>query len=62
MFLRYNFVMAVKETNKQMNITISRNDYARLEEIANAECRSVSKQALLFLLKAMNDYEGKRDK
>ena len=49
MYLRYNFVMAVKETNKQMNITISRNDYARLEEIANAECRSVSKLSLIHI-------------
>ena len=43
--------MAVKETNKQMNITISRNDYARLEEIANAECRSVLSKLCYFYLK-----------
>ncbi len=62
MSLRYNFSMAVKDTNKQMNITISREDYDRLAEIANGECRSVSKQALLFLLKGLKDYtEGKRD-
>lgn len=54
--------MAVKNTNKQMNITISREDYDKLAEIANSECRSVSKQALLFLLKGLKDYtEGKRD-
>lgn len=52
--------MAVKESNKQMNITISREDYDRLATMAQAECRSVSKQALLFLLKAMKDYEEKR--
>ena len=53
--------MAVKDENKQMNITISRNDYERLANIATKECRSVSKQALLFLLVGLKDYEGKRD-
>ena len=53
--------MAVKESNKQMNITISKEDYAKLTEIATQECRSVSKQALLFLLAGMKNYEGKRD-
>ena len=53
--------MAVKDSNKQMNITISRDDYARLETIAKRECRSVSKQALLFLLSAIDTYEEKRD-
>lgn len=54
--------MAVKDTNRQMMITISKDDYAKLVDIANLECRSVSKQALLFLLKGLKDYsEGKRD-
>lgn len=61
MFLCHNFYMAVKDENKQMNITISRNDYERLANIATKECRSVSKQALLFLLAGMKDYEEKRD-
>lgn len=61
MYLSYNFNMAVKETNKQMMLTISKEDYARLAEIAAVECRSVSKQALLFLLNAMKNYEEKRD-
>ena len=54
--------MAVKVSNKQMNITISKDDYLRLQSIAENECRSVSKQALLFLLEGMKEYEGKRDK
>lgn len=52
--------MAVKDSNKQMMLTISKEDYARLEAIAKEECRSVSKQALLFLLKSMKDFEEKR--
>lgn len=62
MSLGYNLGMAVKDTNKQMNITISKEDYDKLAQIANDECRSVSKQALLFLLKGLKDYsEEKRD-
>lgn len=53
--------MAVKDSNKQMMLTISKEDYAKLETIAKTECRSVSKQALLFLLRAMKDYEKKQD-
>ena len=52
--------MVVKDSNKQMNITISKEDYARLEIIAKGECRSVSKQALLFLLKGMKDYDEEK--
>lgn len=56
----YIFYMAIKDTNKQMMIVISKEDYARLEVIAKRECRSVSKQALLFLLNGINS-EEKRD-
>lgn len=52
--------MAVKESNKQINFTISKEDYARLEELANKNCRSVSKQVLLFVLNGINS-EEKRD-
>lgn len=51
--------MPVKESNKQMNITISREDYARLEKIAQRECRSVSKQALVYLLQGISKDENK---
>lgn len=60
MSLRYNFDMAVKETNKQINFTISKEDYIRLEQLAKKKCRSVSKQVLLFVLDGL-DTEGKRD-
>lgn len=54
--------MAVKNSNKQMNLTISKEDYARLEKLAIEGCRSVSKQALLFILKGLNEAEKeKRD-
>ena len=48
--------MTISDKNKRMIITISKEDYARLEIIAKSECRSVSKQALLFLLKGIKDY------
>lgn len=54
--------MAIKDSNKQMMLVISKEDYAKLEAIAQSENRSVSKQALNFLLKAMKQYsEEKRD-
>lgn len=52
--------MTVKDSNKQMNITISKEDYARLAAIADRECRSVSKQALLFLLQALDNFEEEK--
>lgn len=61
MHLSYNKLMAVKDSNKQMNITISKELYEKLSKIADVECRSVSKQALLFLLDGLKNYEGKRD-
>lgn len=56
----HNKYMAIKQTNKQMMLVISKEDYARLERIAKDECRSVSKQALAFLLKEIKEYEEKR--
>ncbi len=53
--------MAVKDSNKQINFTISREDYIRLEQLANENCRSVSKQVLLFVLEGLKKSEGKRD-
>lgn len=46
--------MAVKSSNKQINFTISKEDYTRLEELAIKNCRSVSKQVLLFVLEGLN--------
>lgn len=60
MSLSYNTYMAVKNSNKQINFTISKEDYARLEQLATKKCRSVSKQVLLFVLEGLNS-EGKRD-
>lgn len=56
-----NHNMAVKDSNKQINFTISREDYIRLEQLANENCRSVSKQVLLFVLEGLKKSEGKRD-
>ncbi|MCD7779830.1 MAG: hypothetical protein LUH05_04080 [Candidatus Gastranaerophilales bacterium] len=53
--------MAIKETNKQMMIVISKEDYARLEVIAKKQCRSVSKQALLFVLQGVEELEKRKD-
>lgn len=61
MFLMYNQCMAVKDSNKQINFTISKEDYIRLEKLANKKCRSVSKQVLLFVLDGLNNSEEKRD-
>ena len=52
--------MAVKYSNRQMMITISKEDYARLVNIATAECRSVSRQALMFLLQGMKNFEEEK--
>lgn len=53
--------MAVSDNNKRYFVTISKEDYARLEKIAKLENRSVSKQSLHFILKSMNDYEKKAE-
>lgn len=53
--------MAVKDSNKQINFTISKEDYTRLEQLANKKCRSVSKQVLLFVLEGLEKAEKKQD-
>ena len=53
--------MAIKDTNKQFNVTISKEDHERLKKIAKSENRSVSKQALHFILDGLNLPEKKRD-
>lgn len=52
--------MAVKDTNKQINFTIPNVEFERLEKKAKENCRSVSKQVLLYVLKGLNS-EEKRD-
>lgn len=52
--------MAIKESNKNLSITVPKEMWDELNEIAKRECRSVSKQAFLFLIKGMQS-EGKRD-
>lgn len=53
--------MAIKDTNKRMVVVITKEDFDRIERIAKKECRSVSKQALLYILKGLEQSEGKRD-
>lgn len=45
--------MAIKESNKNLSITVSKELWEEINEMAKKECRSVSKQALLFLIKGM---------
>lgn len=54
--------MAVKDSNKQMNITISKEEYDLLEKLAKQNTRSVSKQALHFIKQGLEQYsEEQRD-
>lgn len=53
--------MAISEKNKRYLITISKIDYAKLEEIAEKEHRSVSAQSLHYILQGIKNSEGKRD-
>jgi hypothetical protein len=50
----------IKDTNKRMVVVISKDDFERLSAAAKSECRSVSKQALLFILKGL-ELKEKRD-
>ena len=52
--------MAIKESNKNLSITVPKEIWDEIDRIAKEECRSVSKQAFLFLIKGMKS-EGKRD-
>lgn len=53
--------MSIKDTNKRMVVVITKDDYERIERIAKKECRSVSKQSLLYILKGLEQDEEKRD-
>ena len=52
--------MAIKETNKNLNITVPREMYEQIAETAKRECRSISKQAFLYLLRGLEVSEEKR--
>lgn len=58
--LLYNKVMAIKETNKNLNITVPKDIYDKIAETAKKECRSISKQGYLYLLKGIEFTEEKR--
>ncbi len=47
------------EKNKRYFITISKEDYARLEKQAKISVRSVSKQSLYYILEGLKKDEGK---
>lgn len=49
--------MTISDKNKRMIITISKEDYAKLEEIAKNNTRSVSQQAVHYIKKCMIDEE-----
>lgn len=57
----YNKVMAIKDTNKNLNITVPKEIYDRIAETAKKECRSISKQGFLYLLKGLEKSEEKQD-
>lgn len=47
----------IKDTNKRMVVVISKEDYERLEQLAKKQCRSVSKQSLMFILERLDEEE-----
>lgn len=51
--------MTISDNNKRMIITISKEDYAKLEQIAKSNTRSVSQQTVHYIKKCMA--EEKRD-
>ena len=58
--LFYNRVMAIKESNKNLNITVPQEIYDLIAKTAKKECRSISKQGFLYLLKGLELSEKKR--
>ncbi len=53
--------MAIKDTNKNLNITVPKEIYDKIAETAKKECRSISKQGFLYLLKGLEKSEEKQD-
>ncbi len=58
-FFCYNLHVAIDtEKNKRYFITISKEDYIRLEKQAKASVRSVSKQSLFYILEGLKRDEA----
>ena len=51
--------MSISDKNKRMIVTISKEEYAILEKIANLNTRSVSKQVVHYIRKGIA--EEKKD-
>ncbi len=49
--------MSISDKNKRMIITIPKEDYAKLEEIAKLNTRSVSKQTLHYIKMGLKSEE-----
>ena len=49
--------MTISDKNKRMIITISKEDYAKLEQIAKYNTRSVSQQVVHYVKKCMINEE-----
>lgn len=52
--------MAISDKNKRYFVTISKEDYEKLKEVAEREHRSVSAQSLHFILQGIKLSEEKR--
>lgn len=50
----------ISKDNKRYLITISKTEYEKLEEIANKENRSVSRQSLQFIQEGMAKYNQEK--
>lgn len=48
----------IKETNKRYFVTISKDEYEELKQIAEKENRSVSKQSLQFIQEGIKKYKS----
>lgn len=55
----YYITMPISDKNKRFLITISKEDYARLEQQAKKAVRSVSKQSLYYILEGLKIEEEK---
>lgn len=60
LFSWYHIDMAISDKNKRYFVTISKEDYEKLKEVAEREHRSVSAQSLHFILQGIKLSEEKR--
>lgn len=60
LFFWYHIDMAISDKNKRYFVTISKEDYEKLKEVAEREHRSVSAQSLHFILQGIKLSEEKR--